>query len=176
MFEFLWVLILIATLVGFSSYRVTGDRWLERLCRHLAVAWRWWLALTVLLVVGMAYLWNNVMRTALNILLFFERHDVLIAILLVIALGGFILAWRCKLPLRGRIGGGIFAVAVTALLVYKWYCLAISLLLLILFGLVLIQGGRLRWPGWFRWIRWDWVCVSLTTFLAAGLILSRVLY
>jgi processive rubber oxygenase RoxA-like protein len=176
MFEFLWFVILIASLVGAFNCSTAGrahreakpidDTWREKVWRCLAWTWRWWLVVAVLVLVAGVYLANNGLRAGLDLLLFFRRHWIWMTLLLVMSLLGFVLAWRGEWTVRRLVVGAALSAAVTLLLALEWYCLFISLLLLGLLGLLLMQRDRLP--------RLRWVGSMLIVFLAAGLILSHV--
>lgn len=169
MIEFLWVLILVASLVGALNCRPTGATRQEGVLACLGQRWRWWLLVGALVLVAGVYLWENILRTLLNLLLFFDRYAAFIIVLLVASLVGFILSWRNEFTGRHLVGAAVLGAVVTFLLVFEWYGLFIGLLFLGLFGLLLTQRDRL--PHWLVWSS-----VLLTTFLAAGLLLSFVLY
>src|SRR5207253_7855584 len=136
MYEFLWFLILIASLLGafncspadrpLREVKPIDDTWRQKVWRCLAWTWRWWLVVAVLVLVAGVYLANDGLRAGLNLLLFFERHPVWMTLLLVISLVGFVLAWRGEWTMRRLVGAAILGALVTYLLVYEWYCLFIS--------------------------------------------------
>jgi hypothetical protein len=168
MIEFFWVLALMGSLVGALNYRRTDPGWWQRLRDCLVQRWRWWLMVAGFLLVAASYLTGNIMRPALNLLLFFQRHGLVIALLLVISLGGFMLAWRGELTPRSLLGGMAAGAILALLLALKWYCLVVSLLLVALLGLLLSRKDQLPVLAW--------VGVVLVTSLVVGLLLSRVLY
>ena len=122
MYEFLWFLILIASLLGAFNCSTAGrphreakpiaDTWRKKVWRCLAWTWRWWLVIAVLVLVAAVNLMNNGMRASLNLLLFFERHAVWMTLLLVISLVGFVLAWRGELTMRRLVGAAVMGAVV----------------------------------------------------------------
>ncbi len=169
MIEFLWVLILVASFVGALNCKPTGETKRERLNSCLTQRWRWWLLVGFLVLVAGVYLRENMQRTLLNLLLFFDRHNVVMMVLLAVSLVGFMLAWRKELTAYRVVAAILFGATVASLLAFGWYRLSIGLLFLSLFGLLLAQRERL--PTWLVWST-----VLLTTSLVAGLLLSAVLY
>ena len=166
MVEFLWVLIVIASFVGALHCTPTCDTWREQLRACLAGRWRWWLIVGGLLLVGVAYIRHDAMRAILNLLLFFERHGLLIALLLVISLVGFLLAWHGEWSLRRLVGGAVVGIAVTLLLVFEWYSVVLALLSLSLFSLLWIQRAQLPWL--------TWSCALLVILFVGGFVLAKI--
>src|SRR5207253_4569200 len=117
MYEFLWFLILIASLLGAFNCSPAGrphreakpidDTRREKVWRCLAWTWRWWLVVAALVLVAAVYLAKNGLRAGLNLLLFFERHQVWMTLLLVISLVGFVLAWRGEWTTRRLLGAAL---------------------------------------------------------------------
>ncbi|PYS17499.1 MAG: hypothetical protein DMG11_34765, partial [Acidobacteria bacterium] len=88
--EILWLLTLAAGLVALVS------------ARERATKLRWLLVVSILVLVGGLYVSRNgILRVALDILLFFERHTVPFVLLLVLSLAGVIYGWRARLTTLG---------------------------------------------------------------------------
>src|SRR2546422_4862257 len=103
--EILWLLTLAAGLVALVS------------ARERATKLRWLLVVSILVLVGGLYVSRNgILRVALDILLFFERHTVLFVLLLVLSLAGVVYGWRARLTTLGWVcalmivfvGAGLF--------------------------------------------------------------------
>lgn len=169
MIEFLWVLLLVASFVGALNYKPRDVTRRARVRSCIAQRWRWWLLVGFLVLVAGVYLWENILRALLNLLLFFDRHNVFMMVLLAVSLVGFMLAWRKELTAYRVLAAIVLGATVASLLALGWYRMSIGLLFLSLFGLLLAQRERLP-------TRLVWSTVLLTTSLVAGLLLSAVLY
>ncbi|WP_447973643.1 c-type cytochrome [Nitrospira sp. Kam-Ns4a] len=171
MCEFLWFLILVASLVGALArptepvapvQAAEAESWCDRLRRRVP-QWRWWLMIAVLLLIAMAYAWNNVTRAALNLLLFFERHNVALSVFLALSLIGFVLAVVGDWTVRRLVALAVLAGGVAFLLITGQDCLFYALVLLALFGLTFAQrDGLPRGLAWF--------CVALLAVLTLALV------
>ena len=184
MIEFLWFLILVATLVGLSFARAERKSATRPEAQHYhglldrISAWcarfsprelRWWLVIGIMIAVAYSYIHKHeLMRVALNLLLFFEWHTVFATVLLALSVVGFIFAWRNELTRGGVVGAGLIGGLLALLVHFEWYCLLVILLTL---GLLAVLGAwRERW-GW-----WAWIGSLMIVFLAAALFLSHVLH
>ena len=182
MFEFLWFLILIASLLGLSFARAKRKSATGPQAQHdhgppdRAAAWsgrfapaelRWWLVIGILIAAAFYHFGRHEpMRIGLNLLLFFEWHAVLVWVLLALSVAGFILAWRNELT-RGAVVRTVLIGSVLALLFYfEWYCLIVILLTLGL--LPVLWAWRDHFGGW------AWLASWLILILTASLFLSHV--
>ena len=157
MIEFLWVLLLMGSLVGLSSAPA----------RSMKI--RWGLAFSLLAACAAVYIWHNrFLRVALNLLLFFDRHTILIAVLLTVSALGFVFAWHGQLTRRGVVGATLVGVAVMLLVVLEWSCA-----LIILLGL---SALALLWARGAKWRPLAWICALMITVLIAGLYVSHLSY
>ena len=88
--EILWLLAVAVSLVALVP------------ARERATKLRWLLVVSILVLVGGLYVSRNgILRVALDILLFFERHTVPFVLLLVLSLAGVIYGWRARLTTLG---------------------------------------------------------------------------
>src|SRR5438067_1452431 len=139
MLEFLWCIAVIGALIGFSA------------AGTLSMRLRWGAAWLVLALMALLHMkWEHgPLRVALNLLLFFQWHTILIIVLLGLSLIGFIFSWHGRLTRRGVLGGVVIGAAIALLLIMEWYC--VLLLFLTLSMASLLWTGR-RWLGPLPWI------------------------
>ena len=157
MIEFVWFLLLLGACIGFSAGRVPS------------IKGRWGLVIGLLLVCAAWYvIKHGESRVTLNLLLFFDRHTVLLTGLLVFSLFGFVLAWSGQWIRGSVIGGLAIGVTVALFLALEWYCALVLLLMLALFSLLWVSRERLGSLGW--------ICALLVVFLIMGLFISRISY
>jgi hypothetical protein len=172
--EIIWLVIITVSLVGVMSARGRVNKL------------RWLLVLSIVALAGGIYVSRNgILRAALDILLFFERHTVLFVVLLALSLVGVFFAWLARWTTLGWVCGLIVGLAVDLVVVksralsywidfgqgvsFPWDTVLFFLLLtLSLVGLIAAWRARLQPLGW--------VCGLMIVVLAAGLYASSVLY
>ena len=160
MIEFIWSMLLLASGAGMYVTR-----------RSLPAYHRWTVVFGLLLATAAIYTWRQgPLRELLNLLLFFERHEVPLTVLLTVSLAAFVFSRNANFTLSTVVIGILVTTAVTLCLILGWFCLLAILVTGVLFALLWRRRDNMT----FRRLRW--VGAAMLAWLLASLFVSYLFF